>query len=197
MYIYGIKWRGDSQIRYIGQRSIWNGKPEDDPYMGSGKDLGKIYKIHGIHCFEKVILARDIKSQKKLNKLEIKFIKKYNTFENGWNLSEGGDGSGPKSLETRKKISAANKGKKFSDETKKKMSAAKSEENHPMFGKKHSPEAKAKISASRKGKKCSDEHRAKITASRKGKKFSDELRANMSASQRKRRIKEKLSDDLS
>ena len=65
----------------------------------------------------------------------------------------------PHSLETRKKMSEAQKGKKIwnkgktlSDEHKKKISEATKGENNPFYGKHHSAESKKKMSESQKGK---------------------------------------------
>ena len=62
-----------------------------------------------------------------LNQLEIFYIGYYNTFDNGYNLTEGGCGqSGFKhSVETKNKISVARKGMKFSTEHKRKISVAR------------------------------------------------------------------------
>ena len=56
-----------------------------------------------------------------------------------------------KSEETKAKMSAAHKGKKFSDEHKAKIGAA-SKGRKTMLGKKRSEETKAKISAAHKGR---------------------------------------------
>lgn len=64
-----------------------------------------------------------------LNKLEIHYIKKFDTYRYGYNSNEGG---------------GANKGLKHSDETKKKMSESRKGKT-PMLGKKHSTETKNKI----------------------------------------------------
>ena len=127
----------------------------------------------------------------KLNEREIFWIAKLNSkIPNGYNLTEGGDGSLNPSEETRNRISAnhadvsgknnPNYGKKHSSEALAKMSAAKSGENNPLFGKHQSSETCAKISEhhklagvkppSQKGKKRSPETCARISNSKKGKK---------------------------
>jgi len=94
----------------------------------------------------------------------------------------------PHTLETRKKLSEANKG-----------------ENHPMYGKtawnkgkKLSPEHRAKISEAGKGKIISPEARRKISEAQLGskscnygKKLSQKTRRKMSESQKKRWAKRK------
>jgi hypothetical protein len=94
------------------------------------------------------------------------------------NRTDGGDGASGaiKTLETKAKLSAANKGKNnhnygktHSPETREKQSAALKGENHYFYGKTHSQETKEKISASSKGKIISPETKAKISAANKGK----------------------------
>lgn len=72
------------------------------------------------------------------------------TREHGYNLDTFIQDRRVVSPETRAKISAACKGKKFSDETRAKISAAK-------MGKKHSPEARAAMSLAQTGRKHSEE----------------------------------------
>jgi hypothetical protein len=94
------------------------------------------------------------------------------------NRTDGGDGASGaiKTLETRAKLSAANKGennhnygKTHSPETRAKMSAALKGENHYFYGKTHSQKTKEKIGASSKGKIISPETKAKMSAANKGK----------------------------
>ena len=66
------------------------------------------------------------------------------------------------SEETKRKISAANKGKHFSEEHILHIKEARSRidftgPNNPMFGKKQTEETKKKISAKAKGRKCTEE----------------------------------------
>ena len=59
-----------------------------------------------------------------LYKLEIKEIKKHNSFNSGYNLTEGGEGSIGRQIsdKTRKQMSESHKGKSHSIKTRKKMS---------------------------------------------------------------------------
>lgn len=73
----------------------------------------------------------------RLNWLEKYYIKKYDTYRNGYNSTAGGEGtvgySHPQSEEVRKRIGESRKGIKFSDSHKQKLSEAK-------VGKKLQPE---------------------------------------------------------
>lgn len=83
-------------------------------------------------------------SQKILNALEMSFIKKFNP---KFNFTKGGDGLlGHKfTIDHRRKISIANKGRKFSDTHKNKLSK-KALGNSSHLGCKHSKKTKQKIS---------------------------------------------------
>ena len=93
--------------------------------------------------FEILAFTDDLES---LDELEIKFIKQYNSFKNGYNCTEGGGGHrGLKpSAETRKKKSEAMKNHYKDPEERKKQSEAM--KNHY----KDNPEARKKASESRK-----------------------------------------------
>lgn len=115
----------------------------------------------------------------KLNKAEIEMIGKHNTFENGYNLTRGGEG---------------NVGRKHTEESKKKMSEQNRGEKNGMYGKCHTEETKKRMSESRKGEKSfwygkhvTEEAKRKQSESMKGennpnynKKFSIETRQKMS-----------------
>jgi len=126
--------------------------------------------------FERIILEKDINCANLLNEKEIEYIKKYNTFENGYNLTIGGDGGGlwilkktdeekiniankkrektkgiKFSEEHKKKLSESQKKKKLTEEHKKNISNAIKGENHPWFGKKHSEKTKKKLSELKTG----------------------------------------------
>jgi group I intron endonuclease len=147
-------------------------------YFSGGIIPNKIAKKYGKEIFTKIILEENIVDENVLCIKEKHYIKKYNTFNDGYNLSEGGDGGGSwinkKTKEEKEHISnikrEKNLGRKFSKETLEKMSLAKkgiplseehkrnirfsqSGENHPWFGRKHNEESKRKISETRKGVK--------------------------------------------
>jgi group I intron endonuclease len=149
------------------------------------------------------------KTQSILNSLESFFIAYYDTYNNGYNLTIGGEGmSGYKlsketrqkisernvSEETRQKLSNAARGRKFTEETKRKISESKK-------GKPLSKAAREKISGKNSfnfGKSPSEETRKKISKANKGKKpwtygkkHSEESKQKMS----KAKLGKKLSDE--
>ena len=172
--------------RYIGQtmneksrRSAFKTKELYCTSLKSGGNLSKFdqaRKDYGIDTFIYSVLCKieddDEKQLKdRLNELEIYYIKKFDSFNNGYNSTEGGL-SGSLSEETKSKISESLKGRPMSEltyqklcltgyihteESKKKIGDKAKERyqdltNHPMYGKHHTEESKQKISESRKGK---------------------------------------------
>lgn len=79
------------------------------------------------------------------------------------------------SLETRKKMSDAKKGKIPNEETRKKMSASR-------LGFRHTEESKNKMSEANKGRSKSETHRKKMSQVNIGKHHSEETRKKMSDS---------------
>ncbi len=75
--------------------------------------------------------------------------------------------------ETRKKLSESNKGKIMSEEAKKKMSESRMGSKHHLFGKHHSEETKRKMSVANKGRKFSEEHKRKLSEAKRGKNLSN------------------------
>lgn len=118
-----------------------------------------------------------------LNYWETYWIRELDTFidgGHGYNLTTGGEG-GKKSVETRKKIGDAKRGKKrepFSAEHCQKMSDAKRGKKLPQFSDEH----RKKLSAAKRGKKLppfSAEHRQKISDVQRGKTLSAETKRKM------------------
>lgn len=170
-YIYLITNKLNRKI-YIGKHSTNN---LEDGYMGSGKLIKKAIQKYGIENFTKEYLAF-CDTEDTLNWFEKFYIKKYKARENGYNLTDGGDGvigiTGMKrSDETKKKLSNSHKGKLFSDEHKNKLSVAHK-------GKQRSEEHKRKLSESNKGKRRSEETRIKIGKAGLGRhwKMSEEIK---------------------
>ena len=96
----------------------------------------KSFRIYPIESFE--LSQKDSITKEKLDELEEYYIKKFDTFENGFNLTTGGEKCkmSPLSEEAKRKIGEKNKinmlGKKLSDETKKKMSESHKGDKNPM-----------------------------------------------------------------
>lgn len=128
----------------------------------SGHKLDNAIKKYGIENFKYEIVIQIVESDKfklreKLNELEIYYIEKYNSYNNGYNMTLGGSGSKGcfQTEESRKKISNKAKGRKGSmtgkhltEEQRKKISAfAKTRigNKNPFFGKSHSETTKRKI----------------------------------------------------
>lgn len=85
---------------------------------------------------------------------EIELIAFYGSVENGYNIDHGGNTTGTHSIETRNKISIANKGIKkppCSEERKAMLSEYFSGERNPFYGKHHSEKVKEEHSKFMKG----------------------------------------------
>lgn len=142
-------------------------------------------------------------SEDVLSRREIHWIATFDcVVPNGYNHTYGGDGGGRPSLETRKKLSLARKGKLKSDEHRKKISEA-----HIGLKKNITlpPEHRRKIGesvklsyehgrrTSQKGKRMSEETKRKISEAQKGRYFSPEHRRKISEGQKERYARQKLS----
>lgn len=179
----------------------------DNNYIGSGglhfQNALKKYGRENFECFA----LQWCWNEKELNEAEKKYIAyfKSNNSDIGYNKTTGGSSELLSFESTRKKMSAALKGKKHSEETKAKISASHKGKNTWTKGRKHSEstlkkmsetrrgmkrtdETKAKMSAAQKGRKLSDEHRAKLSAAHKGIKHTAEAKAKMSASHKGKKM---------
>jgi group I intron endonuclease len=170
----GIVYKVSNKINdkcYIGQtvRSLELRKKEHLNQNRSFKTLfqNALYK-HGPESFDWEILF-ETDNIDELNEKEIYYIKKYNTLENGYNLTTGGM-NGTYSKESKKKLSKIAK-KRIGDKNSfyGKGSRIKGENNH-FFGKKHSEETKEKLRQKRLGKKHSEETKRKISKESRGEK---------------------------
>ena len=177
---------------YIGQ-SLTSARKRIDQHITGGAGSPLVYnavKKYG----EKNICGEVIESgipEDKLNDREKFWIAEYDSIvPNGYNIREGGrngrisdeskkkisntkTGVSVHNEESRRKMSLARKGKKFSEDHRQKMSEASK-------GKKKSLDHRMNISKGRKGIKLSTEHRQKMSESRTGKIFSPEHRKNIS-----------------
>ena len=161
---------------------------------------------YGWDNFAHEILFENL-SKKEAEKIEIDLISIYKANDKnfGYNIASGGGVNIP-TEETRRKISKANKGRKWTKEQKKACSErqkgrviseeAKEHMRQAQIGRKHSEETKKKMSeakkgriSNRKGVPCSEEHKRKISeankgriSNRKGKHHSEESKRKMSES---------------
>ncbi len=132
---------------------------------------------YGKENFEWGIISKH-NSLEELNRAEIEMIKRYNTFESGYNLDLGGKGS---------------VGFKHSEKTKNKMSTSKKGKRNSNYGKVFTKEHREKLSNSHKGKSClrgkdspnygkklSSSHKRKIGISGKGRIVSEKTKKKIS-----------------
>ena len=140
----------ESGKMYIGQtlhpERRWNAHRYGKYKNGWHKDYQK-----NPEKYEYSVIEYDV-PEDKLDAREIFWISFFDSYNNGYNLTPGGDGM--------------SKGYKLSDETKHKMSEAKKGENNPMYGKHHSEETLIKIRGENNpmyGKHHSDETKQKIS----------------------------------
>ena len=184
---------------YYGKRSR-NVVPENDAYAGSGKkvtDYFKKYgKIRGV-TYEKEII--ELNPDKRTNaEREREIIEPHLGNPMCLNLTKGGMGGGAPghvgsmrgkhhSIETRAKISEANKGRTASDETRRKLSIANT-------GKHPSKEARKKMSEAKIGKTPWNKGG---TSWSKGQHFSEEYRAKMSQAQMGHPVSEETRQKIS
>ena len=151
--IYGLRCRVTDKW-YVGQTKDFTDRRcryITNRFRGQ-KKLFAAVKKYGIENFDSTILESVDSVDWILDYREMYWIRKLNTFVDGYNLTEGGQ------------LGSGFLGRKHSDETKRKMSAART-------GMKKSPESIAKLVRFLTGKKRSTETCAKISASRLGKKF--------------------------
>lgn len=154
--------------KYVGKH---NGSKKD--YWSSGLVPNRIAKKYGKDIFERVILEDNVNNEL-LNEREIFYIKKENSFLNGYNSTSGGDGGNhwvySKTEEELKYISKIKSekltGRVFSDETKKKMSESA---KNKIFTKEHRDNIGKSVKI-RGGKSHSEETKKKISKTMCGKK---------------------------
>lgn len=178
--------------RYIGQTSKSLEKRFKQHAMDSGRfnmPIGRAIKKYGIDAFTITLLTECV-SKREANACERGLIAQYGTMHsaNGYNVATGGGGLGvgfkhtaetkalwsrqrqgvnkgvPKSEEHRAKLSAANKGKKFTPERAAQAAAQLDAVRHLAL----TPQALSRRGQSRKGWKPPAECIAKGAASRRG-----------------------------
>lgn len=124
----------------------------------------KAIRKYGPENFTWGTLHDNITNINDLNRLEIFYIGYYDTYNNGYNLTEGGGGmvGWSPSKKTRKRMSEAHKGKKLSKEHKQKIAEANK-------GNKLSKKHKQSMLRVNTGKTLSEEHKRKISETHKQK----------------------------
>lgn len=160
----GITYIGQTKMRFIKRywNHVWKLKngSHDNNYLQNAwnKKGADDFKFQVVHI---------LKENEDLNELEIMYISKYDTFNNGFNLTTGGEGKNdcPTSEHAKKIIGEKNRlhnlGKKHSNETKMKMRKSSphrklTEEQHNILlksriGSKHSNKSKEKMKKSHLG----------------------------------------------
>ena len=171
----------ETNIKYIGQTfenfyrrwifhkwNLKNNKHSNTYLQNAWNKYGEHnFKFYPIESFD--INQKEIINKYKLDELEQYYIRKYNTFENGFNLTTGGEKCkmSPLSDEAKRKIGEKNRinmlGKKHTEETKRLMS-----ESHKGYIKTESH--RRHLSESKRGKPISEEHREKCRLANQGSK---------------------------
>lgn len=131
------------------------------------KTQRKFYRAiqkYGWDNFDHEILEKDLTSLDDANAREQYYIKLFDSHSNGYNSTDGGDGT---------------LGRQYSDEERKIRSERMSGENNHMYGK------TGELSPNY-GVKFSEEHKRKIAEANIGKKISKETRDKLSKSQKER-----------
>jgi group I intron endonuclease len=146
-------------------------------------------KAHGPENFLFEVIDTTPQDQSQLDNLEISYVSKFDSMNNGYNCTPGGKGIGKGhivSKETRKKISEKLKGRRLSEETKQVLSNMRMGDKNPMFGKYISEEHKGKISRANIGRLVSEETKRKISETSKNRICLPETRERMSISRQGR-----------
>jgi group I intron endonuclease len=150
---------GKSYIGYTTKDLEWRKQRHKNHSKKSKTHFHNAIRKYGWEDFEWSIIESNI-NEKNIKQKEINYIKKYNTYNMGYNSTEGGEGTryflGKKFTEEhKKKISESLKGHEISDQTRLKISQTKTgipgspRDNHgsknPMYGRKHTDETKQKM----------------------------------------------------
>jgi len=195
-------------------------KEDNTPYyIGKGKGDRAYQKSHCVKVpvdRSRIAFLHTNLSEEDAYSLEEHYINLYGRVDLGTgilrNITEGGEGARNPSADTRKKLSAAQRGKKASDEARRKMSESRLGPKNHRYGKSMSDETKRKLSEKKKGKLSSPEAnekrrkwnlennwrppirynqnpsaetRAKIGAAHKGKIVSEETRKKISEAKKR------------
>lgn len=152
----------DLEMRMKGHRTEAKLKPNIKFYRAINK--------YGFENFECEIVDDTAHDLEELAELEIKYIKKYDTYNNGYNSTHGGEISPMCYPEVRKKSSKSLTGRKFSKEHKQNLSLA----FQGRKGNPHTKEHKEYMSKIMKGREVSDKTKEKLRQINLGKTQSKE-----------------------
>ena len=178
--IYGVIYMITNCITdksYVGRRKLLTTSVGQlHSYYGSGSYIRRAVKAYGIENFKKVYI--DVAySDEELDEKEIYYIKKYQTIENGYNLTPGGDhfkGHITDNELRKRKISEWSRNWWSNPENKEKFKQLK-------LGTKHSEETKKKMSESAKKSWTEERHRqAKESGNYKNKPLTKEQKLAIS-----------------
>jgi group I intron endonuclease len=141
--------------KYIGKTLYERKRKQDHEYNASIGTSTKFYNAVRKYGWDNFVYGIvEIIESNLLEEKEKYYIEKYNTLNNGYNMTIGGDGKfGWKATpETKEKMKKSATGRVLSEEVKRKISEAKKGSFGTFTGKKHTEETKEKISQSKKGK---------------------------------------------
>src|SRR5208283_474100 len=177
---------------YVGQSQTsleerWNHHKSDAKRIGFNTHFYKAIRKYGTDCWKFDILE-EIDDIELLNEAEKKWIEYYDTFNNGYNSTNGGENGYIFSEETKEKMRQSKLGKKMTDEAKLNMSLSMKKRYedgwvHPMLNNKHSEETKKHWAKIRKGVKKSEKTKEKISKATKGKLISEETKEKIRQAQ--------------
>jgi group I intron endonuclease len=153
---------------YIGFDSNWPNRMtiHKSAYKAGDTKFYRALRKYGWNSFEWQPIYQSFDKTHTLNIMENFFIDEYNSFNNGYNSTLGGDGTFGyiHTKQTKQKISMTHKGKKLTPEHIKILSEKGKNnvgEKNPQYGKPLSEETKLKISFSTKGipKSMTEQHK--------------------------------------
>ena len=190
MYIYKIT-NNLNNKNYIGLKT--KTVEESESYYGSGVAVNRAINKYGKHNFTKTILERDIVDYDYLKDREQYWIQYYDSYNNGYNMTLGGDGllGYVYTEEHRRKISISTKGRRWtmSEEGRRNISKA-------HMGVKQGPcseETKRRMSKAKLGvkrKPLSDEHKKLLSEINLGNTHSDKTKQKMKEAYNNRSVLE-------
>lgn len=164
MHIY--KWtHKETGKTYVGQ-SIQDPNQRRLEHIAHSRHSEKTYHFHnairkyGVDAFDWEVLEYAL-SIDELNRLEVFYMNKYDSIENGYNLREGGDN------------------RLHSDESKKRMRESQKKAHQRRRENGTEGGWKRKDGGPMKGKTCSEEHKRKVGLANKGKKHSEKTKTKL------------------